>query len=98
MSGIDGKFFSIEVSPCPDLISLLGCSMLGADTSEAIAELVSKIAETGEGELSVPAMKKYIQYAKAKCAPRLTEETGNQLASKYVQIREGVRKRNYDVS
>jgi len=67
-------------------------------TAEAIADSIVKVAETGEGELSVSALKKYIQYAKAKCIPCLTEETGNQLASKYVQIREGVRKRTFDGS
>ena len=43
-------------------------------------------------------MKKYIQYAKAKCSPRLSEEAGDILASSYVKIRDDVRKRVMEVS
>lgn len=39
-------------------------------------------------------MKKYIQYAKAKCAPRLSEEAGQVLASAYVKIRDDVRRQS----
>jgi DNA replication licensing factor MCM5 len=66
--------------------------------SDAIAESVMLIAETGEGELNVAAMKKYIQYCKAKCFPRLSESSGDQLVSNYVRIRDEVRKRNIEVS
>ena len=37
-------------------------------------------------------MKKYIQFCKAKCSPRLSEEAGDILASSYVKIRDDVRK------
>lgn len=37
-------------------------------------------------------MKKYIQYAKAKCSPRLSEEAGQVLTSSYVKIRDDVRR------
>ncbi|EED96028.1 mcm5-like protein [Thalassiosira pseudonana CCMP1335] len=50
----------------------------------------------GAGELDVPTMKKYIQYCKAKCAPRLSDEAGDILASSYVKIRDDVRKRTMD--
>ncbi len=53
-----------------------------------------RVATTGAGELSVPAMKKYIQYGKAKCAPRLSEEAGQVLASAYVKIRDDVRRQS----
>lgn len=43
-------------------------------------------------------MKKYIQYAKAKCAPRLSEDAGDILASSYVKIRDDVRRRVMEVS
>lgn len=62
-------------------------------TPEAIAENVLRVATTGEGELDVPAMKKYIQYCKARCSPRLSEEAGEVLTSSYVKIRDDVRRR-----
>jgi DNA replication licensing factor MCM5 len=66
-------------------------------SADAIADHIKKVAETGEGELSVPALKKYIQYCKAKCTPRLSETSGDQLVSNYVRIRNEVRKRNIEV-
>lgn len=53
-----------------------------------------KIATSGVGELHVASMKKYIQYCKAKCSPRLSEEAGEVLASSYVKIRDDTRKNN----
>lgn len=66
------------------------------DATDAIAENVMRVATTGQGELSVQAMKKYVQYCKARCSPRLTEEAGEVLASSYVKIRDDVRKRSID--
>lgn len=63
-----------------------------SNSAEAIAEGVVRVATTGVGELDVPAMKKYIQYCKAKCKPTLSEEAGQVLASSYVKIRDDVRK------
>lgn len=63
-----------------------------SNSAEAIAENVLRVATTGLGELDVPSMKKYIQYCKYRCSPRLSERAGEQLAAKYVQVREGVRK------
>lgn len=68
------------------------------NTPAAIAENALRVATTGVGELDVPTMKKYIQYAKAKCFPRLSEEAGDILASSYVKIRDDVRKRVMEVS
>lgn len=62
------------------------------NTSEAIADHVQRIATTGYGELNVYAMKKYIQYCKMKCSPRLSEEAGNVLTSSYVKIRDNIRR------
>jgi DNA replication licensing factor MCM5 len=62
------------------------------NTSEAIADHVLRIATTGFGELNVYAMKKYIQYCKMKCSPRLSEEAGNVLTSSYVKIRDDIRR------
>lgn len=57
-----------------------------------------RIATTGVGQLDIPTMKKYIQYCKAKCKPRLSDEAGDILASSYVKIRDDVRKRVMEVS
>ena len=57
-----------------------------------------RIATSGMGELDVPTMKKYIQYSKARCMPRLSDEAGDILASSYVKIRDDVRKRVMEVS
>jgi DNA replicative helicase MCM subunit Mcm2 (Cdc46/Mcm family) len=69
-----------------------------SNSPAAIAENAMRVATTGAGELDVPTMKKYIQYCKAKCAPRLSDEAGDILASSYVKIRDDVRKRTMDVS
>lgn len=67
--------------------------MENANTSaDAIADHVMRVASTGQGELEVPAMKKFVQYCKAKCFPRLSEEAGDVLSSSYVRIRDDVRK------
>ena len=62
------------------------------NTPEAIAESVMRVATTGQGELNVPSMKKYIQYCKSRCKPVLSEEAGQVLTSSYVKIRDDVRK------
>lgn len=69
-----------------------------SNSPAAIAENAMRVATTGQGELDVPTMKKYIQYCKAKCAPRLSDEAGDILASSYVKIRDDVRKRVMEVS
>ena len=63
-----------------------------SNTPEAIAENVMRVATTGQGELDVPSMKKYIQYCKSRCKPTLSEEAGQVLTSSYVKIRDDVRK------
>jgi DNA replication licensing factor MCM5 len=62
------------------------------NTPDAIAENVMKVATTGQGELNIPSMKKYVQYCKSKCKPTLSEEAGQVLTSAYVKIRDDVRK------
>jgi len=66
-----------------------------ADNSspEAIADNALQVATTGSGELDVPTLKKYVQYCKVKCSPRLSEEAGEMLSSSYVKIRDDVRRR-----
>jgi DNA replication licensing factor MCM5 len=63
-----------------------------SNSPEAIAEDVMRVATTGQGELGVPSMKKYIQYCKSRCKPTLSEEAGQVLTSSYVKIRDDVRK------
>jgi DNA replicative helicase MCM subunit Mcm2 (Cdc46/Mcm family) len=58
-----------------------------------IAENAMRLAISGNGVLDIPTMKKYIQYCKATCSPRLTEESSQLLSSSYVSIRDDVRKR-----
>lgn len=43
--------------------------------------------ETQEGELSLPFMKKFINYARARCGPRLSAEAAEKLKNKYVMMR-----------
>lgn len=69
-----------------------------SNSPAAIAENAMRLATTGVGELDIPTMKKYIQYCKAKCRPRLSDEAGDILASSYVKIRDDVRKRCMEVS
>lgn len=57
-----------------------------------------RVATTGSGELDVPTMKKYIQYCKTKCSPRLSDEADDILTSSYVKIRDDVRKRVMEVN
>ena len=69
---------------------------MDAISSESIAETAMRVARYG-GELDTPTMKKYVQYCKARCSPRLSEQAGDVLASAYVKIREDVRKRSLDL-
>ncbi|KAM9894990.1 hypothetical protein OXX79_008354 [Metschnikowia pulcherrima] len=43
--------------------------------------------EEQEGEIPIETMKRYIQYAKTRCAPRLTPEASEKLSSHFVAIR-----------
>lgn len=69
------------------------CVFRAAATPEAIAENAMSVATSGEGELNIPTMKKYIQFCKARCHPRLSEESGKVLESNYTKIRDDVRQK-----
>jgi DNA replication licensing factor MCM5 len=86
------KVFDIHCAHTPLTILFFSSSQAQANSPEAIAENVMRVATTGMGELDVPSMKKYIQYCKAKCKPVLSEEAGQVLTSSYVKIRDDVRK------
>merc|ERR1712184_234782 len=45
------------------------------------------INELQEGELSMAFLKKYINYARSRCGPRLSAEAAEKLKNKYVQMR-----------
>ena len=47
---------------------------------------------TSAADFDLPTMKKYIAYARGKCAPRLTADAAAALAAEYVEIRQGSRK------
>ena len=47
--------------------------------------------EQTEGEIPIDLMKKYIQYCKLKCAPRLSPEASEMLSSEFVAIRKEVK-------
>ena len=68
------------------------CSTAEA-SAEAIAANVGKVASTGQGELDVASLRKYIQFCRARCSPRLSEEAGSVLTSTYVKIRDDVRQK-----
>jgi len=48
------------------------------------------------GEVAMGVMKRYIAYARGKCAPRLTAEAADFLRAKYVEIRQEARGRDSD--
>jgi DNA replication licensing factor MCM5 len=43
------------------------------------------------GDIDIATLKKYISFARAKCAPRLTEEAAKALQAAYVEIRQNAR-------
>ncbi|ODV80692.1 MCM-domain-containing protein [Suhomyces tanzawaensis NRRL Y-17324] len=47
----------------------------------------NKNEQVQEGEIPIQTMKRYIQYVKLKCAPRLSPEASERLASHFVSIR-----------
>ena len=75
-----------------------GSASANASSPEAIAEKAMRVATAGSGELDVPTMKKYVQYCRSKCFPRLSEEAGDVLASSYVRIRDEVRRKALEAS
>ncbi|XP_013117175.2 DNA replication licensing factor Mcm5 [Stomoxys calcitrans] len=46
-------------------------------------------AEQNEGEISLSVFKKYIHFCRTHCGPRLSEEAGEKLKSRYVLMRSG---------
>lgn len=51
-----------------------------------------------EGEISIQTMKRYIQYCKTKCAPRLSPEASVRLSSHFVSIRKRLQLNEADLN
>lgn len=51
------------------------------------------VEEQVEGEFPIEKMKRYIQYCRAKCAPRLSEDAAEMLSSHFVSIRKEVKEK-----
>ena len=74
---------------------------------ETIAKHVMGIHMNGQGtnvqdqvqaEISVEKMKRYIRYAKSRCAPRLSGEAAEKLSSHFVSIRRQVARAEHDAN
>ena len=52
--------------------------------------------QTAEGELPLHILKKYIQYCRARCGPRLSKEAGDKLKNRYVVMRASTREHEKD--
>jgi len=50
-----------------------------------------------EGEIAIDDMKKYIQYCKSKCGPRLSESSASKLQNHFVAIRSETHKREVEL-
>ena len=64
----------------------------GDDEGGGVAERAMRVAEEG-GMLDIKTFKKFVQFVRARCSPRLSEASSEVLASQYVQIRDSVRAR-----
>jgi len=62
------------------------------DDDDAIAEKAMRVAEEG-GKLDIKTFKKFVQFVRSRCSPRLSEASSEVLASQYVKIRDSVRAR-----
>jgi len=65
----------------------------------AVVSSSSSSSAGGSGEqhpqrLDIHTLKKYVQYCRAKCAPRLSKQASEVLSSAYVKIRDDVRKKD----
>ena len=65
---------------------------VGGTSAQDIEANASHVAANG-GDLTIPTMKKFVQYCRSRCSPRLSQEAGEVLSSAYVKIRDDVRKR-----
>ncbi|XP_018321449.1 DNA replication licensing factor Mcm5-like [Agrilus planipennis] len=53
--------------------------------------------EPKEGELSIELLKKYINYCRTKCGPRLSQEAGDKLKRRYVMMRSGASQHEHEI-
>ena len=59
---------------------------------------VNKTTNEDVGEIPIEKMKRYIAYCRAKCAPRLSPEASEKLASQFVSIRRDVQQAEQDAN
>lgn len=59
---------------------------------------VNKTSNEDVGEIPIEVMKRYISYCKTKCAPRLSPEASEKLASQFVSIRRDVHQAEQDAN
>lgn len=59
---------------------------------------VNKTTNEDEGEIPIEIMKRYISYCKTRCAPRLSAEASEKLASQFVSIRRDVQQAEQDAN
>ncbi|CAD6231736.1 GSCOCG00001561001-RA-CDS [Cotesia congregata] len=52
--------------------------------------------QSTEGELPLAVLKKYIQYCRSRCGPRLSKEAGEKLQNRYVMMRAGTHEHEKD--
>lgn len=55
-------------------------------------------ADERDGDIPIDVMKRYVQYAKAKCAPRLSDAAAEKLSSHFVAIRRGLQVMERDLN
>lgn len=55
------------------------------------------VREPKEGELSIELIKKYINYCRTRCGPRLSAEAGEKLKRRYVLMRSGASQHEKEV-
>ncbi|KAI9314724.1 MCM2/3/5 family-domain-containing protein [Dichotomocladium elegans] len=97
-----------EHNEARDMVMHRGKSMIGNVTYshayQSIAQHVLKVHQNKQGmeveigEIDLDKMKAYINYCKAKCAPRLTAEAAEKLSSHFVAIRKEVKEAERDTN
>ena len=78
--------FIIKDEHNPDRDTTLAKHVIGVHMNSGAAS-----TETQEGELSLTFLKKFINFARSRCGPRLSEEAAEKLKNKYVMMRSSTR-------
>ena len=78
--------FIIKDEHNPDRDTTLAKHVIGVHMNSGAAS-----TETQEGELSLTFLKKFINFARSRCGPRLSAEAAEKLKNKYVMMRSSTR-------